>query len=326
MLRLVLLLFFLAPLATSHAQTTRHAVLIGGLGGDPSYTERFGGYLNEARTLLIDRHGIPQQNVTVLAENRLTDRPFVDDVSTAENIRAAFSQLATKAAPDDHVYVVLFGHGSFDGTRAQLNIPRRDLDDVDYAALLDGLDAARIVFVNTASASGPFASVLSGPNRIIIAATASGTQRDETVFPGFFVEAMRTPDADLDKSGGVSILEAARYAAEEAARSFEAAGHLATEHAVIDDDGDGEPTRFDRLRDAASDGALAALTYISAQELLAEINEADRPLVGEREEIRRAIAELKSRKASMNEDAYYAELETLLIRLARITERLEPAQ
>lgn len=308
--------------AAAQEAGSRYALLIGGLGGEPAYTERFGSYLSDTRSVLIDRYGVPSDHVTVLAENGLADRSFVNDVSTAENIRAAFARLGAAATPDDHVYVILFGHGSSDGVRAQLNIPRRDLDDADFSALLDGIGSGRIIVINTSSASGPFAERLSGPDRIILAATATGTQRDETVFPRYFVEALRSAETDLDKSGGLSVLEVFRYAAGEVARSFEAAGQLATEHAVIDDDGDGTPTRFDRL-DAGADGALAAVTYIRPPHELASISDADRPLLREREDLRRSIAELKVRKADMNEDAYYDALEDLFVRLATINDQLD---
>ncbi len=318
------LVFALTVLRSAAAQEagSRYVLLIGGLGGEPAYTERFGAYLNETRSVLVDRYGVHSDRMTVLAENRIADRDFVDNVSTAENIRAAFARLAAAATPDDHVYVILFGHGSFDGAHAQLNIPRRDLTDADFADLLDDVDAGRIIVVNTSSASGPFAQMLSGPDRILVAATATGTERDETVFPRFFVESLRSSDADLDKSGGLSVLELFRYTADEVARSFETTGHLATEHAVIDDNGDGEPTRFDRL-DAGVDGALAAVTYIRPPDALASIREADRPLLREREALQREIADLKSRKTTMPDDAYYDALEEILLKLARLNERLE---
>lgn len=308
------------PLSAQDAGA-RYAFLIGGLGGNPEYTTRFGDYLRETRSLLTDRYGFQEDHTFVLGEEALRDRSFVDGVSTAENIRLHMERLAQVVTTDDHVYLILFGHGSYDGSVARLNIPRRDLDDADYAAMLDDLSAGRIVFINTASASGPFAQALSGPDRIIITATATGTQRDETVFPKYLIEALRSPDADLDKSGGISVLELFQYAAGEAARSFEAGGHLATEHAAIEDSGDGEAARFDAL-DGSDDGALASVTFLRPPDALARVDEADRPLVRERESIQRSIAELKTRKDAMNEDAFYDELESLLVRLARLNDEL----
>lgn len=311
-----------AQLSSAQDAGTRYALLIGGLGGDPAYTEAFGGYLRDTRAVLIDRYGIPPGNVHVLGENALVDESYVDGESTSDNISARFDQLSREITADDHLYVILFGHGSFDGTHAQLNIPRRDLSDVDFGALLDGLNAGRIIFINTASASGPFARTLSGPDRIVITATATGTQRDETLFPRYLIEALQSIEADLDKSGGLSVLELFQFASGEAARSFDAAGQLATEHALLEDDGDGEGVRYDDL-DGSSEGALASITFLRPPDDLASIDEADRPLLREREALQRSIAGLKSRKAEMDDDAYYAELETLLVQLAELNERLE---
>lgn len=321
MLGLVLTSTTPAP-AHSQAPGTRHALLIGGLGGTPAYTERFETYLRETHTALVDRFEIPSEHVHVLGERAIAEQPFVNEASTADNIRAAFARLSQQVTADDHVYVLLFGHGSFDGTHARINIPRRDLDDGDFAALLDELNAGRIVVVNTTSASGPFAAALSGSDRVIMTATATGTERDETRFPRHFVEALRAPDADLDKNGGLSVRELFVYATGEVASSFEQAGQLATEHALLDDNGDGTPTRFDDL-DGAQDGGLAALTYLQPPPAVASVSAAARPLLREKETLERSIAELKSEKAAMQEDAYYAELESLFVQLARLNERIE---
>lgn len=320
---LLLVVLLASPEAVrGQAAGTRYAVLIGGLGGDPAYTERFSGYLSETRSLLVDRASFDTGNVFVLGEESIAGKDFVDDVSTAENIRNAFESLSARVTPDDHVFVVLFGHGSFDGEHARLNIPRRDLDDADYAAMVDGLSAGRIVFVNTASASGPFAAAVSGSERIVITATATGTERDETVFPRMFIDALSDVDADLDRNGGLSVREAFSYAAQQTARSFEEAGQLATEHPQLDDDGDGAASRLEAL-DAGGDGHLASVTYIRPRAHLATVSAAARPLLREKETIERAIADLKSRKAQLREDAYYAEMEELFVQLARLNDRME---
>lgn len=46
----------------------------------------------------------------------------------------------------------------------------------------------------------------------------------------------------------------------------------------------------------------------------------------EKEDQERAVAALKSRKASMNVDAYYDELEGLMVRLARLVVRQDTSQ
>ena len=322
---LALALFLLlawTELARGQEAGTRHVLIVGGLGGSATYTERFESYLRETRTQFVDQFGVPADQVWVLGEPGIQERPFVDGASTADNIRAHLTRLRQRVTPDDHVYVILFGHGSFDGTHARLNIPRRDLNEADYAALLDGLEAGRIVFVNTTSASGPYASALSGSDRIVITATATGTERDETLFPRYFIEALRSPNADLDKNGGLSVRELFVYTTEQVARSFEQVGQLATEHALLDDSGDGTPTRFDEL-DGAQDGELAAFTYLQPPRAAAVASDAALPFLRRKEALERDIARLKSEKATMDEDTYYAELETLFVQLARLNEQIE---
>ena len=311
------------PVAAQQAGT-RYAVVVGGLGGSAEYTERFRGYLFETHRALVSAFGFEAANVAVFGENALEGQPFVTGVSTAENLRIHFARLAARVTPDDHVYVFLFGHGSYDGRHAQLNLPRRDLDDTDYADLVGALDAGRVVFVNTAPASGPFVEALSAPERVVVTATRSGTERNETVFPRFLVEAFTSPAADLDRNGDLSVREVFVYASQQAARSFEETGHLATEHALLEDTGDLKGFRAEEL-DGAAEGNLAGLTYLRRSAVAASgvSGEALRAHLREKEEIERAVAALKSRKADLSEDAYYAQLETLFVRLARLMEKVE---
>ena len=317
---LVAVFSMFGEIAGAQPAGTQHALVIGGLGGSPEYTDRFDGYLRETRAVLVDQLGFAPDNVHVLGER--ADEPHVDGASTAENIEAHFSRLAEGVGGDDHVFVLLFGHGSFDGTNARLNIPRQDLADVDYANLVASLDAGRVVFVNTASASGPFAEMLSETDRIVITATATGNERDETNFPRFFIEALR--DGDLDKDGAVSVREAFQYAARQTRQAFENAGQIATEHALIDDDGDGSPSRLDAV-ESGTEGNLAGVTYFQPPGAAASVPESARPLLREKEELEQTIAELKGRKQDLSEEEYYSRLETLFVQLARLNNSIEAA-
>ena len=297
------------PPGSGWAQT-RHALLIGGLGGSPEYSSSLRQYLFDTHSALVGSLGFAADNVTVLAEPASAQEPAIDGVANADNIRTAFADLVTQVSPQDHVYIFLFGHGSSDGREAMLNIARRDLTSADYTQLVDRLPAARIIFINTASASGPFIAALSAPDRIIITATRSDTQRNQTIFPRFMVDAFSDPSADLDRDGSLSVLEIFRYTALTVAAHYSDGGHLATEHALIDDTGNKEGTRLEDLADKP-DGHLAAVTYLR-QSATAGI------MHTEKEAILRDVAALKARKGTMDVDVYYDALELLLIRLARL--------
>ncbi len=306
------------PLFAQDGVGERYALLIGGLGGSPEHTEKFKGYLFDTRKALVEAMDVPSANVTVLGETGIKAEAFVDDVATAENIRLQFANLQQQVGPADMVLIVLFGHGSFSNGEAKLNIPRRDLSQHDYAALVDGLNASRIVFINAASASAPFVDALSGNNRMVITATRTGSQKNETSFPRFMVESLTSPATDRDKDGRISVSEVFLYTAEKTDQMFADNANLATENALLDDNGDQKGSRLGELADGV-DGHLASITYLSG----AAAGGAVATAVGssawqlEKGEIELAIANLKSKKASMDVDVYYAELETLFVQLAR---------
>ncbi|MFL5335147.1 MAG: C13 family peptidase [Geminicoccaceae bacterium] len=103
----------------------------------------------------------------------------------------AITDIAARCRPNDEVFILLIGHGSFDGKQAAFNLPGPDLTAGDFAELLSKLASQRVVFVNTASSSGPFVDALKGPGRTIVTATKTGGERNEPRFPAFFVEAFQ---------------------------------------------------------------------------------------------------------------------------------------
>ncbi|MFC1477012.1 hypothetical protein ACFL6L_00940 [candidate division KSB1 bacterium] len=317
-------------LVTAQQAGKNYAVLIGGLGGEPQYSEKFHKLLLDSQKALIEQFHFPPENVIVLAEKQPENEVFVDGISNAETITATFSDLALSVTENDYLYVVLFGHGSYDGNNAKLNIPRRDLADADYGDMIDKINAGRIIFINTSSSSSPFVQHLSGERRIVIVATKSPTQRNITSFPDFLIESFNDPSADVNKDGNLSVMEVFLYTAESTERFYTGRGNLATEHAMMDDNGDGRASRFNEL-DINREGALAEITYLKRQITVLAGSEMAQDstllkLLAEKEKIELEIAQLKNQKYQYDEDIYYTMFEELMVELARIANLLEPYQ
>ena len=320
-------IIFILFLSLEIATAERFAVLISGLGGSEEYQEKFQRYLYETRKALVEKFAFAEKNVIVLAGSSSQKDEFVNDISTAENIKKHFSELAQITTSQDEVYIFLFGHGSYDGKNAMLNIPRKDLKDADYAELTANLKAGKIIFINTASSSGPFIAQISAPNRIVITATKSGTERIETTFPRYLLDAMQNDLADRDKNGELSVLELFSYASERTASFYEKENHIATEHPLLEDTGDGQAFRSQDLADN-SEGGLAGATYLlpKTSPLAIQVAAGDTITAGllqEQDKINNEISLLKARKSSYSEQEYFAKLESLLVRLAGINEQLE---
>jgi hypothetical protein len=308
---------------TAAAQDT-HLLVVVGLGGDDAYRERFLGWATTLRTAAMDRYGLPPERAILLAEDpSMSDA--VSGESRRENLEAELGALAERTGPDDRVLLVLIGHGSFRGAEANFNIPGRDLPAGELKTLLDALPTSRVAVVNTASASGPYVAALAAPGRTVITATASGGERNETQFGEHFAAAWEDDRADLDKNGSVSLLEAFQYAKRETERFYEDNNLLLTEHALLDDDGDGEGSR--EPGPDAGDGALAAGFTLGAPGSRALVVEGADPIptsadsvltrmYRERAELEGRVADLRRRRDSMDPDAYDRELEALLVDLA----------
>jgi len=301
---------------TLSAQNT-HILLISGLGGDPEYTRAFHSWLSRFADAATEKYGIPAERITYLGEKTDLDPTRIRARSTAENVRAAFTEIGAAMAPDDELVVLLAGHGTFRGGEARFNIPGPDLSPADMDGLLDGLGQRRITFVNTATASGAFVAALSAPNRTIITATRSGREQNMTRFGLHFVDAFADDGADIDKDERISMLEAFGYALAEVEREYEGDNQLLTEHAMLDDNGDGEGSR--ELDELDGDGALARVVFLASAGGTAggeAVSPELRALFQEKAAIEGRIADLRRVKPQLPLERYEDELEELLIELA----------
>ncbi len=307
----------LAAPAAALGQST-HLIVVSGLSGEPRYAAAF----HEWATMLIEaaqaRWGLPSANIVYLAEKVERDPARISGRATREAVESSFKTVAAKSAADDAVFIVLIGHGASRDGIASFNLPGPDLSAEDFARSLEAFATQRLVFVNTASASGEFIKALSGPNRTIITATKSGFERNETLFANYFVEAFAADGADVDKDQRVSALEAFNYARREVARVYETDGRLLTEHALLDDNGDGEGSLEPDATSA--DGALARRTFLAAPagELIEAIA-ADPELAAlyaEKSKLEERVITLRQMKDGMDPEVYERELEALLVELA----------
>jgi hypothetical protein len=254
----------------------------------------------------------------------LSEGGAASDVANRANVTRTLAALKPKLTADDTLLVVLLGHGTYDGSAAKFNLVGPDMDSKEWKALVDGT-AARLVFVNTTSASFEFVQALSGKNRIVIAATDSSAQKYATVFPQYFIEALADETkADIDKNGRLSVWEAFTYASQAVKQSFEQKGTLVTERSIIDDNGDG--VGKEATAAGTGEGVLARTTFLDAAPAATSANAAIAALDKRRIAIEVEIEQLKARKGEMPAGQYEEEFERLAIELAKISAQIRAAK
>ena len=309
---LALILFLAASSVAQRGDPNKFAVIINGPGGEPAYTKQFTEWTTELSSVLSQRYSFDPKQIKTLS----------DKVATAEEVKRTFAALKSELGESSVLYVFLIGHGSFDGKEAKFNLVGPDLSASDYNQLLSSLPTRRIVVCNMSSASGEFVKSLSAKGRIVVTATRNGQETNATRFTGFFIAALKATDGDTDQDGHTSVLETFVYASRLTDDFYKRAGRLATEHALIDDNGDG----VGREKPEAGEGLLARATYLDSLSVdEAAANAATGKLLKERARLEGEIEQLIARKANMPEAEYEAMLERLFIELAKVNRSIKQA-
>lgn len=301
--RLGLLLVLVLCARAASAQDTR-LLVIAGVGGDEDHSAQYHKWSDQVIDAM-KKAGMPEADITYLAEMPEKDAAHKAILSSKENITKAFTDVIAKSKAGDEVFVLLIGHGSSVNNTPMFNIPGPDMSADDFAALLDRMPNQRIVFVNTTSASGPFADALKKSGRTIITATARAGENEDTRFAEFFVDALSNDDADRDRNGRVSVGEAFDYAVQKTKEAYDKGGHMQTEHARLEDGNQGKLAQTLYLAPDKSRAAIASTT-----------DPGMRALLEQQAALNRDIEALRVKKDSMDQAEYDKQLEKLLTDLA----------
>ena len=319
--RLACFVFLL--LASNAAAGERYALIVTGASGGDVYAQKYAKWRASFVDTLRGRFHYDPQRLIVLAETpRAGSGPAPDGVreATRENVRAALGDLRKRMTKADQLLVLLIGHGTtLDGDEAKFNLVGPDLSASEWSELLRPIPG-RLVFVNTTGGSFPFLRKLAAKGHVVLTATDAAAQQFETVFPEFFIKAFDDSGADLDRNSRVSIWEAFTYASAGVRQWFEQKGQLPTERPLLDDTGAGIGRE---AQNPGTDGAIARVTYLEPEAALTL--PADTQLAGlmrRRAELETLLEELKARKESTPPDQYDAELEKILVEIARTSAQI----
>jgi hypothetical protein len=310
----------------------KFALVVAGVGGEETYTKKFTAQAMKLYEALTSQLGFAEKNVFLLTETASSGGPedgaresdsAPSRRATADEVRKAFASIKFAANPDSLVLVVLIGHGSFDNQQAKFNLIGPDLSAKEYAGLVAALQTKKSLFINCASSSGEFIKPLSAPGRVIITATRSGNEQNATIFAEHFIAGLTDPAADADKNGRISLLEAFNYGSKLTADWYKRKNRLATEHALIDDNGDG----VGHEEATGGDGALAKVSYLDSKQIEEAAGDAELTrLIGERQRLEEEVEKLKARKSEMKAEEYDSELERLLVELAKVSQAIKARQ
>jgi hypothetical protein len=298
----------------AEASTKPDIVVVVGAAGAPEYAPQFHQWSERWR----------EAADTAGATFHVVGQADAEDSNDRDRLQTLLAGMSDEAnAP---LWLVFIGHGTFDGHTAKFNLRGPDVAAEELAGWIAPVKRP-IAVIQCASASAPFINRLAGENRVVITATKSGDEQNFARFGQYMSAAIADMSADLDKDGQVSLLEAYLTACRQVEEFYDQEARLASEHALLDDNGDGLGTPaawFKGLRatQRAKDGATLDGTRAHQWHLVASERERNLPaeVRRRRDELELKIASLREEKQRLSEDDYFTRLESLMIELARVYE------
>ncbi len=300
-----------AEAQTGDGRAQPSLLIVQGAGGEKEYDEAFGEWVRGWQAAGA-KGGL---RVTTVGQSGVREESL-------NQLRAALREEPVEST--EPLWLVLVGHGNYDGQAAKFNLTGEDLTATELAEWLSPMRRP-VVLIAGFSASGAFLKPLAAPNRILVTATKTGSESNYARFGGFLATTIAGPAADLDHDGQTSLLEAWVMAGQKTAEFYSGEGRLATEHPLLDDNGDGRGTPADWFKGlravkkasagAVADGARAHQLHLVPSAAERELAPAARV---ERDAVELEISRLRDTKGEMPEGEYYSRLEGLMLRLAQV--------
>jgi len=320
----------------AHAESS--ALIVSGVPGDEKFAAKYAKWTETTRKVLTEEMGFSPTRVIVLA----------DEKSTQANIRDAFAKLKAQLKPADSFFLFLIGHGSYEdvvigaasaggkggapplgeapgGGRSgqapaggyKFNNAGPDLTGKDLSDLLDTLSAGRIVVVNGTSNSGGATDAMAKKNRMIISATKSGFEGNDTVFYEYFLNGLQKAAADENKDHKISVWEAFKFAVDGTERFYKDAGRIATEHPQLSDNG----SPMSGVTPQAP--VMANLTTFNVDVPVIVADAKLQALLNQQKDLQQQIEALQINKGTMLPEDFNRQFEDLILKLSTVGQQIE---
>ena len=246
---------------------TNHALIWVGLPGDEPHRVLFATVVEQWRKWLTERLNFEPANVHVVpATVGQTDATAWS--STRDAIDRQVESLRTRLGPRDRLWVFLAGPRQHRRGACLVSSDGPDPRDDEIGKIFAVLNCDEQVFWLTTPVSARFLKHLSRKGRVIVAAAGADEDNETEFAEAFCTVAGRTKaELDVNQNGTVSVRELAQRVTAEVQARYAADQRLVTEHAQLDDNGDGQGTELVLEPGAtagsqAADGTLADEMYV----------------------------------------------------------------
>lgn len=230
---------------TAPSAPKRWAFLLCGLPGDDEHERLYADTLRETIITLTEHYGFPPSQVRFLAgsDEMLAAVPQATEaaLATRDGVVSGLNELSAAVAARDEVWVIVVGHVNHRQQRVLLNLRGPDISADEFGEACQAIPAERQLFIVTTALSGYFIRPLAKQGRIVISATDVAAEANETDYPHALARALKR-FAQEREPHEPTVLDLHIAVARDVLLGYVERGHLATEHALLDDNFDGKGT------------------------------------------------------------------------------------
>ena len=235
--------------ATQSTKPKRWLLLCCGLPDDDGQRERLTAACTKIIASAEPTLSVSSEHLQVLAgdeemQEALSKSTSTVGVCTKKTVRASLAQLCEQVPADGACWIVILGHAHLYGTKSQFNVLDTDFDQKEFGEWLKPLACAEQVVIMTTPISGFWIKPLRTTSRVVVTATEADLEYTGTEMPYALADVLAGEGEhaklqDIDQDGSVSLLDLYLAANLEIHGRFMALDRLQTEHALLDDNGDG---------------------------------------------------------------------------------------
>lgn len=227
----------------------RWMVVLCGLPGDDEHRTRLTDAVRKLITSAPAVFQFDKSRMRVLAGDETMRSEIADTFSetgicTRESVATVLESLGSDIAPSDTCMLFLLGHAQLYEARSTFNVQGIDFDGTELASWMKPIQCLNRVFWITTPVSGFWLKPLSGPCTTVISATEPDLEFTATEMPYALADIVAgsngaQPLNDIDEDGKLTMLDLYLAVNLEIHQRFRTAERLQTEHAQLDDNGDG---------------------------------------------------------------------------------------
>ena len=241
-----------------------YALVVSGVSKEPQDRMTKTKIISGLQKLLNDNPEISPQTLKILiADDLPTNSVF--GTSTAENIQKTINAIGAITKAEDRFIFYYIGQANIVAEKLRFNLRGADITQEQLARWIKEIKTSSMLIVLDCPGSGLAAKAISGHGRVVIC-SCTDEQKYRTRFSEYFVPALTDGENDTNGDGKTSVLEAFTAASRQIDDWFRRNKLLTTEIPVLEDNGDGRPSKEPwRYKLDGTDGLAASEFFLIRQ-------------------------------------------------------------